>query len=126
MGSVKTEGGRWRSRAALSAAYPEKLGLAWGLAVSLACARLSRKVVTAAGVKTAELPSGGSPVICCKDGAAVVSTLPEGLVYVGKEGDRSYPLFSGLREPALDSAALASEKGRPSQRESVDGQIEGR
>ena len=29
-GSVKTEEGRWRSRAALSAAYPEKLGLAWG------------------------------------------------------------------------------------------------
>ena len=78
-GSVKTEEGRWKNRAALSAAYPEKLGLAWGLAVSLACARLSRKAVASAGVRTAELPPGGSPVACCKDGVAVVSASPGGL-----------------------------------------------
>ena len=45
-GSVKTEEGRWRNRAALSAAYPEKLGLAWGLAVSLACARLFKEMLS--------------------------------------------------------------------------------
>ena len=42
-----------------------------------------------------------------------MSVSPEGFVYVGEEGDRSHPLFSGFEEPALDSAALASDKDAP-------------
>ena len=105
---------------------PRSSGSRWGLAVRLACARLSRRAVAPARVNTAELPPGGSPVACYQDGVAVVSASPEGFVYAGEEGDRSHPLFSGLEEPALDAAALASEKDAPSQWESVDGQIEGR
>ena len=42
--------GHWRSRTGISAAYPDQLAQAWGLAVMLACARVRAKEVESQGV----------------------------------------------------------------------------
>ena len=82
-GSVKTEAGRWKNRAALSAAYPEKLGLAWGLVVCLVSARLGALGVKSAGVKTKPLSDAGPVSQMVQDAVCVVTGSPSGLIQHG-------------------------------------------